>query len=713
MKQNNTNQKIIIIMVVALFLILTPLSFFLFEAAPAETNPTQPVLGSSTQPTTKPTTKPTTAPTTRPTEGEDPCKLGNHTYENGFCAYCAAKDPNYNPCAKGHTYENGFCVYCLKQDPKTTTKPTTKPSTQTTKPTTQPTTQTTTQTTKPTTQPTQPTVPSFDVNGTFKIAENGKKMAAVVVDYNCSDKEWAAAGDLLAHLSKITGLTFNESDIVYDDQNLPNDKFYICVGDTTYGRAKGVSQPKGYPNNERIIVRRVENFLVIVGNDDGAFTGTEFAVTRFLEELGCGWFGITDLWKVIPNNPNLSFNSMNIEETPKFISRQSRLQNGSTYELSKRWYMGGVETHVGQHFLMAEVGNGHQSAHPDWYARKSNGSQLYPVGNQGAWPDAYWQFCYSNAGLQQYVAQVVTKYFDNNPNCYVYSITPNDGWHFKTCECSGCRAFGTETEYILNFANQVAKLTKAKYPDRRVSVLTYHPTMPAPGRSYAVESNVEIMFCMENHMMKRANASNNPYYVSGSSQGTSWASNFETYSSRTGVKHKAIWKWLCIAANDGDRANWQYIPWVQGNVATDDHTYWKQNGVEYIFYDQGPLNGYKEYASSTPLRWPLWYVAQRGSWTQNKTGEQLLLEACQKLYGNGANAMFAYYKALADASAAAGGTSYAWYPPKASEVYTSAQRTNIDAKANAARALLGSVTSEQRERMQNQLDLWNTAKTKI
>jgi hypothetical protein len=333
------------------------------------------------------------------------------------------------------------------------------------------------------------------------------------------------------------------------------------------------------------------------------------------------------------------------------------------------------------------------------------------VGNQGAWPDAYWQFCYSNSGLQQYVAQVVIKYFDNNPNCMVYSITPNDGWHFKTCQCAGCNAFGTETEYIMNFANQVAKITKTKYPDRRVSVLTYHPTMPAPTRSYPVESNVEIMFCMENHMMKRASASNNPYYVSGSSQGVAWATNFQNYSSRTGVKHKAIWKWLCIAANDGDRANWQYLPWVQGNVATDDHDYWKQNGVEYVFYDQGPLNGYREYENSIPLRWPLWYVANKGCWDQDATGEELLRDACKKLYGKGADAMLQYYLALADASESATADSHAWWAPAPDKIYTATHVKNIDAKINAAKALLDDVSDVEKRRMENQIKLWEKAKT--
>ena len=542
------------------------------------------------------------------------------------------------------------------------------------------------------------------------IAENGVKKAAIVVSSNVSDQAWTAAQDLVVYLNKMTGLNFS-GDIHYDSENLPNDKFYICVGDTSYGRAKGVAQPKGYPNNEKLIIKRVENFLILVGNEDGSFICTEYAVTRFLEQMGCGWFGLGDLWTVVPDKPTLSFTSLDIVETPKFNARNSRLQDGATFQLSKRWYMGGVETHVGQHFMMAEVGNLHQTEHPEWYARYANGAQRYPIDNQAAWPETFWHFCYSNSGLHQYVAQTVIKYFDENPNCMVYSITPNDGVDPKVCQCASCNSFANTTDLIINFANQVAKITKTKYPDRQVSILTYQTTMPAPTTSRPVESNVEIMFCMETTMTKRATEAS---YIMmwNAARNVSWASNFQTYMQRTNVQHKAIWKWLCIAA-DSNYAEWEFIPWVQGNVATDDHNYWKQNGVKYVFYDQGPLNAYREYASSTAMRWPLWYVAQRGCWTDGKTGQQLLGEACQKLYGNGASAMLNYYMALADASAACNTRSYAWIPCHANQLYTAYWIGQIDSKIAACEAKLEFVTAEQRARMQNQIDIWKKAKTKI
>lgn len=39
-------------------------------------------------------------------------------------------------------------------------------------------------------------------------------------------------------------------------------------------------------------------------------------------------------------------------------------------------------------------------------------------------------------------------------------------------------------------------------------------------------------------------------------------------------------------------------------------------------------------------------------WDGSLTGEDILMDACQKLFGNAANEMFAYYKALADSSGA-------------------------------------------------------------
>ena len=549
-----------------------------------------------------------------------------------------------------------------------------------------------------------PTVPTADTSGNFTVAQNGAPKATVVISANPSRKVLDAASDLIAHVKKISGATL---DLTTDTGTMDSNRFYILVGPSSFTQQKGVSQPTGYPNNEKLIVKRVGNCLVLLGNDDGAFTGTQFAVTRFLEELGCGWYGTDALWQVIPDSPTISFAGMDIVETPKFISRgTNRLNSGVFEELAQRWYMGGVEVATGQHYLMSYVGNSHQTAHPEWYAKKADGSQLYPLGDTAAWPDIYWQFCYSNTGLRQKVAETVMNYFASNPNCMVFSITPNDGWEFGTCQCAACACYANDTDLILAFGNAVAAIVKQTYPDRYVSVLTYHTTLTAPSSARPVDSNLDITFCAETSMTSPVSTAS---YIgmSGAKQNIAWRDNFLKYISRTGVKQRSAWKWLCIAA---ENPAWSNIPWVQGNVATDDHTFWKNHGVSYVFYDQGPLTAYYEYESSLPLRWPLWYVANKGCWDQTSTGEELLAEACKKLYGNGWDEMLAYYIALADASEACTADSYAWVAPDPAAVYTPQQIMNIDAKAAAAEAVVSQVSAVEAERMENQIQLWETAK---
>ncbi len=108
--------------------------------------------------------------------------------------------------------------------------------------------------------------------------------------------------------------------------------------------------------------------------------------------------------------------------------------------------------------------------------------------------------------------------------------------------------------------------------------------------------------------------------------------------------------------------------------------------ASYIYYDQGPNSTYRENRTSFAVRWPLWYVSSKGMWDGSLTGEDILMDACQKLFGNAANEMFAYYKALADSSELCRSTNtICWVPPEPNEVYTSSRVKVIDAAVNAAK----------------------------
>ena len=339
-------------------------------------------------------------------------------------------------------------------------------------------------------------------------------------------------------------------------------------------------------------------------------------------------------------------------------------------------------------------------SHPEWFALVDG--KRDPLSHYG------WQYDYSNLELVSEVAEKVIQKLDAEPRLTNYSIAANDGFEEGWCECEGCAVLGNPTDQILTFANRVAEIVSEKYPDKTISILSYHNSFFPPEKVKA-HPNVEVMFCREASMttpldLDKAVLGKNDLTHNTYTQ--SWLGNFQEYIRNASLQHISIWEWYCVSAWD---ASWEYLPWVQGNVATRNQALWKQNGVEYVFYDQGPWSGYHETEESYPLRWPLWYVAAKGMWDGSLTGEQILYDSCRKLYGSAAEEMYDYYKALADTSEFCEAESICEIPCKPSEMYTVERVEIINAAIEAAKTKYDSVTEQQRQRMENQFEIWNKA----
>ncbi|MDD3693498.1 MAG: DUF4838 domain-containing protein [Oscillospiraceae bacterium] len=529
----------------------------------------------------------------------------------------------------------------------------------------------------------------------LNLVEKGKANCTIVIAANASAKVKAAAEDLQNYISKITGAT---PAIGFDNKDRSSGN-YILVGPSKYTQKIGIKTPKGYPGTEKIILKRKDNYLALLGNDDGAYTGTQFAVTAFLEELGCGWFGPDELWQIVPKLDSISVGSLDKTVTPKFNSRINNVYNNYK-DIGMRWYLGGNQLMTG-HGLPALVPKTTFNTHPEWFSL-INGKRT----NTATW----WQYCYSNEEFAKEIGRKVIEYFDKNPYAVSYPITANDGWETDWCECSECSKYPTDGDLMLAFANRVAKVVAKKYPDRTLHILSYHSTYHIPQLNTKAEPNVEIMFCREASMTSPITKG---YYKPGRNSIThntyvrSWKDNFTGYIAKTGVKNISVWEWYCLAV---EYEVWKDIPWVQGKVAIENQNYWKSQGADYVFYDQGPLPVYRESGVSFPLRWPLWYVAAKGMWDSSLTGDQILSQACDKLFGNAGPAMLKYYQALATASAECKGDSICWVPPAPSEMYTSAQIKKIDATVSAAEKMKPKISSDQRKRLENQLNYWKSAK---
>ena len=535
----------------------------------------------------------------------------------------------------------------------------------------------------------------------FIIARDGAARACIVIPASASEKVRSAAEDLQDVLEQMTGAKLE----IVADTAAPPQTYRLLVGPTAQTKALGISQPTGYPSKERVIVKREGNSLVLIGNDDGDYKGTQFAVNMFLETLGCGWYGPQALWQVIPSLKTVAVNALDIDHTPAFSARISNVY--VNYEkFSERWYMGGDKKNVGHNIALLIPREEYYPSHPEWFALVDGKRDPYSAS------DTYWQYCYTNEALAAEVARKLIAVFDEDPYLTNYAIGANDGWEKNWCECSSCSRLGNDTDELLTFANNVARAVAKKYPDKHLTILSYHSIYFPPLSGIKAEPNVEVMFCRETSMMAPLDLSlklpTGYNAITHNTYTESWLDNFKGYIRKTNLKNISIWEWNCIAA---DKAAWAEIPWVQGNVATRNQALWKENGASYIYYDQGPSPTYRENRASFALRWPLWYVSSKAMWDDSLSGEEILMDACRKLFCTAAQEMFLYYKALADSSEQCrSANTICWVPPEPSEVYTRERVAVIDAAVEAAKAKMSAVTDVQKERMENQFTYWSNAK---
>ena len=112
--------------------------------------------------------------------------------------------------------------------------------------------------------------------------------------------------------------------------------------------------------------------------------------------------------------------------------------------------------------------------------------------------------------------------------------------------------------------------------------------------------NVEVMLCRETRLTIPLDLGAEMLGKTANTHNTytqSWLGNFQEFIQKPELQHVSIWEWYCIAA---ERPLWKDVPWVQGSVATRNHALWKQNGAEYVFYDQGPASWHRETDESYP-----------------------------------------------------------------------------------------------------------------
>jgi len=151
-----------------------------------------------------------------------------------------------------------------------------------------------------------------------------------------ADKIAWAAHDLQVYLEKMSGA---EVPIVGDDQPTPAGTT-ILVGRSSLTTAFDAEIPAGVTNlreEEGYAILTDDTTLVLAGNDQGPYHGTEYAVSFFLYSLGVRWYLPGEFGEVIPDHSTIT-----VAPTREISRPDFKMRNWWTY-----WFANdllGIET---------------------------------------------------------------------------------------------------------------------------------------------------------------------------------------------------------------------------------------------------------------------------------------------------------------------------------------------------------------------------------
>lgn len=325
-----------------------------------------------------------------------------------------------------------------------------------------------------------------------RLASGGRALAVVVVPENCNAAEGLAADNLVGYLQRMTAARFE----IRSELRGGGAGFQIHVGATIAARqwlpADAAAQP------ERVLIRRIPEGLLLCG---GGASGTQQAVWRFLELLGCRWLTPSPADELVPRSPELVLpaNFRDVDTAPAF---DWRLFRGVTPERAA-WgekmgfngffppehadrYPGSIfwpERAVGVHnFNQIIPLKDYVASHPEWFA-------LLKGERPRSVADTPRQLCLTAPGLVEEFTYRTQQFLNDRPGTTVMSISPEDGYGW--CECAACRQLdqrlggGRRAELVVGrsepvvsdrlfwFCNQVAAKLEVSHPTVSLVVLAY------------------------------------------------------------------------------------------------------------------------------------------------------------------------------------------------------------------------------------------------
>jgi hypothetical protein len=327
------------------------------------------------------------------------------------------------------------------------------------------------------------------------------KVAEIQSPLPTPSKVAAAARDLQTYLQKITGAKLP---IVADDKAPAGP--VVLVGKSALTRPEDRIPSGATPNceEEGFVLLGKGDRLLLAGNDDGPYHGTEYAVAELLERLGVRWFMPGDYGEVVPHQPTVTVADVEVRQRPDFKMRNwwGNLATDAMRLDEYRWKVRNKMNPV-LHFITLPGDSSFRAlstpdmvkAHPNLFGQTADGKPDPGMPNL------------SNPKAPAAFAAVIKEQFRKNPAMLSWGMAPDDGLPRDWRPESQARNLGfpdvvgrlgvpaelSISEEWLTFVNAVAREVHKEFPNHIVTTNGY-ANRNTPPVGMGIEKNVWIMF---------------------------------------------------------------------------------------------------------------------------------------------------------------------------------------------------------------------------
>ncbi|NUQ64208.1 MAG: DUF4838 domain-containing protein [Pirellulales bacterium] len=337
--------------------------------------------------------------------------------------------------------------------------------------------------------------------GELVLADQGRARATIIVAADTHPKVKAAAEELQTYIEKITGVKLP----VATDAGDPSGPL-VLVGRSRLSEAMGVEMPAGLTPSRRdegfVIACRGDR-LLLAGNNDGPYHGTEYAVYEFLRSLGVRWFMPGEFGEVVPRIATLRIPQQETRQKPDFVMRNWWLH--AKPELAAEEARWKLRNKMNPDAMFATPGDSSVRNICPPKAMVQEKPELFAMNEDGTRNPFLPNL--SNPESVRYAADVIKKYFREHPEANSYGFAPDDGMprDFNPATVQRNQGFVelggrpgvpgevSTSEEWLTFVNDVTREVRKEFPHVYIATNGY-ANRDIPPQGVELDDHLVIMF---------------------------------------------------------------------------------------------------------------------------------------------------------------------------------------------------------------------------